>query len=88
MLLFEHADGFFCGGFMTVDGHGGIDDLLHLLADAACIVEGDRMADVEIDIIAVGDGDVDSHLAFLVKSVYRLAEHEEKGTGVSTGATG
>ena len=73
---------------MTVDGHGGIDDLLHLLADAACIVEGDRMADVEIDIIAVGDGDIDSHLAFLIKFVYRLAEHEEKGTGVSTGATG
>jgi hypothetical protein len=46
------------------------------------------MADVEVHIVAVGDGNVDSHLTFFVKGVYSLTKYEEKTTGIGTVATG
>ena len=73
---------------MTVDGEGGIDNLLHTLADAADIVERHGMADVEVDIVAVGHGDVDGHLGTLVEVVDGLAQDEEQRTRVGTQAAG
>ena len=71
-----------------MDGHGGIDDLLHLATDGTCIFDGDRTADVQIDIIAIRYGDVDSHLTGIEKCMGCLAEYEEQTAGVGTETTG
>ena len=71
-----------------MDGYGGIDDLLHLAADGARIFNSYWTADVQIDIIAIGDGDVDCHLTRIEKRVGSLAEYEKQATGVGTGTTG
>ena len=79
---FEHANGLFGGGLVAVDGQGGVDNFLHAATDAAGIVQGDGVADVEVDVVAVGHGDVDRHLAPFVEVVDSLAEHEEERAGV------
>ena len=67
---------------MAVYGQGGVDDLLHAPADSSGIVEGYRAPDLQVHIVTVTHGDVDSHLARLEEVVGRFAEHEEKRAGV------
>ena len=88
MEAVEEPDGLLGGGLMAMDGQSRIDDLLHLATDGPCIVEGDRPPDVEIHIIAIGNGDVDGHLTGIEEVMDRLAEHKEKGAGIGSGAAG
>ena len=92
MQTFKEFDGLFCGCLVAMDGHGGIDDFFHLPADGAGILDGYRTPDVQIDIIAIGHWDVDSHLTGVEKCVCCLAENEEQKNeeqtaGVGTDAT-
>ena len=88
MQTVKELDGLFGGCLVAMDRHGGIDDLFHLPADGAGILDGDRAPDIQIDIIAIGYRDVDSHLTGIEKCVCCLAEHEEQTAGVGADTTG
>ena len=69
MQVCEHLDGILRQHLMTMDGQCGIDDGLHLSTNLAYILERHGVTNVEIDIIAVGDGDIDGHLGTLIEIV-------------------
>ena len=71
-----------------MDRQGSVDNLLHASADGSGIVEGDGTPDVQVDIVTVTDGNVDSHLTRVIEVMGGLAEHEEEAAGVGTRATG
>ena len=80
--LGEHLDGLFGGGLIAMDGQGCGDNLLHTAAQAPDVVEGHGVVELQVDKVAVGDGDVNPHAAVGVEVVGSLAEHEEEGAGV------
>ena len=84
----EELDGLFGGGFVAMDRQGGIDNLLHATTDGASIVEGDRATNVQVYVVAIGNGDVDGYLAGVEKIVNGLTEHEEEAAGIGSRATG
>ena len=84
----KHLDGFLGGGFVAVDGHSGVDDLLHAPAYASYVVKGNGASDVQIDVVAVGDGNVNGHLTLFVEFVNGFAEHEEERACIGSGTTG
>ena len=63
---------------MAMDGDMGIDNLLHVPADAHHVFVGHLTADTEIAVVTVGNRDINGHLGFLVKVVYGLAKHKEE----------
>ena len=78
----EHLDGLLGGGLMAVHGNSLINDFLHALANLTSIFKRHRMTNVQVHIVAVGNRNVDSHLALLIQVVDGFAEHEEKRAGV------
>ena len=88
LQLAEHLDGLGRGGLVAVDGHVGIDHLLHVAADEAHIVERHGPSYLQVNIIAVRHGDVDAHLAVGKQVVGCLAEPQEERARVGPGAAG
>ena len=77
-----------CRCLVAMDGYSGVDDLLHLTTDGPRIFNSYWTADVQIDIIAIGYRDVDSHLAGIEKRMGSLTEYEKQAAGVGTRTTG
>ena len=88
MQLGEHLNGFLGGCLMAVNGNGGIDNLLHALTDVPCILKCHGMSDVEINIIAIGDGNVNGYLTRCVEVVDGFTQDEEQRAGVGAQASG
>ena len=83
--LLEHADDFLCVCFVAVDGNGGIDDLLHALANIAHVLERDGAWQLHVDVVTIGNGNVDRHVGGVETEVaHCLAEDEEQGADVGT----
>ena len=76
-----------------MDGNGGVDDVLHLLAQGVGVVGRHGTAQMEVDIIAVADGDVDADFTgfpvrFVEQFVGRLAKNEKQGARVCSQSGG
>ena len=80
----EQLDGLVRRRLVAAYGQGGVNDLLHALAQVVNVLLHDGPTDLQVAVIAVRHGDVDDHRAVGVKVAHGLAEHEEQGACIGT----
>ena len=81
-LLLKHADGLFGTHLETFDGNFLVNDLLHAFANARCIFISHPASDVQVDVIAVGNGNINHYSRPRIEVVNGLAQNEEQRSGV------
>ena len=81
-LLLKHADGLFGTHLETFYGNFLVNDLLHAFANARRILIGYLASDVQIDVIAFGNRNINHHSRPRIEVVNSLAQNEEQRSGV------